>query len=62
MVTKVTYVGDTFTRKPPKYERFIRPSGLRFRKAHVSDAFAFVSLTLKRSRILNLKLHFVWIF
>ena len=25
MVTKVTYVGDDFTRKPPKYERFIRP-------------------------------------
>ena len=27
MVTKVTYVGPSFTRKPPKYERFIRPSG-----------------------------------
>ena len=25
MVTKVTYVGEDFTRKPPKYERFIRP-------------------------------------
>ena len=25
MVTKVTYVGEGFTRKPPKYERFIRP-------------------------------------
>ena len=25
MVTKVTYVGDTFTRKPVKFERFIRP-------------------------------------
>ena len=25
MVTKVTYVGESFTRKPPKYERFIRP-------------------------------------
>eukprot|EP01094_Clydonella_sp_ATCC50884_P024476 TRINITY_DN613_c1_g1_i1.p1 TRINITY_DN613_c1_g1~~TRINITY_DN613_c1_g1_i1.p1 ORF type:complete len:274 (+),score=83.97 TRINITY_DN613_c1_g1_i1:40-822(+) len=36
MVTKVTFVGDTFTRKPPKYERFIRPSGLRFKKAHVT--------------------------
>merc|ERR1719324_2211466 len=36
MVTKVTYVGDTFTRKPPKYERFIRPSSLRFKKAHVT--------------------------
>eukprot|EP01094_Clydonella_sp_ATCC50884_P024477 TRINITY_DN613_c1_g1_i2.p1 TRINITY_DN613_c1_g1~~TRINITY_DN613_c1_g1_i2.p1 ORF type:complete len:268 (+),score=69.30 TRINITY_DN613_c1_g1_i2:40-804(+) len=37
MVTKVTFVGDTFTRKPPKYERFIRPSGLRFKKAHVTQ-------------------------
>lgn len=27
MVTKVTYVGQSFTRKPPKYERFIRPTG-----------------------------------
>lgn len=25
MVTKVCYVGEGFTRKPPKYERFIRP-------------------------------------
>jgi ribosome biogenesis protein NSA2 len=36
MVTKVTFVGDNFTRKPPKYERFIRPRSLRFRKAHVT--------------------------
>ena len=36
MVTKVTYVGEGFTRKPPKYERFIRPMALRFRKAHVT--------------------------
>ena len=28
MVTKVTYVGQSFTRKPPKYERFIRPTGI----------------------------------
>lgn len=27
MITKVTYVGPGFTRKPPKYERFIRPTG-----------------------------------
>lgn len=27
MVTKVTFVGHSFTRKPPKYERFIRPTG-----------------------------------
>lgn len=25
MVTKVTYVGEGFTRKPAKFERFIRP-------------------------------------
>ncbi|KAF1893701.1 hypothetical protein Lal_00002216 [Lupinus albus] len=36
MVTKATFVGPGFTRKPPKYERFIRPSGLRFTKAHVT--------------------------
>jgi ribosome biogenesis protein NSA2 len=36
MVTKVTYVGDGFTRKPPKYERFVRPMALRFKKANVT--------------------------
>ncbi|KAB1228133.1 hypothetical protein CJ030_MR4G013735 [Morella rubra] len=36
MITKATFVGPGFTRKPPKYERFIRPSGLRFSKAHVT--------------------------
>lgn len=36
MVTKATFVGESFTRKPPKYERFIRPMGLRFKKAHVT--------------------------
>ncbi|XP_048194775.1 ribosome biogenesis protein NSA2 homolog isoform X2 [Perognathus longimembris pacificus] len=36
MVTKVCFVGDGFTRKPPKYERFVRPMGLRFKKAHVT--------------------------
>jgi len=36
MVTKVTFVGDNFTRKPPKFERFIRPMGLRAKKAHVT--------------------------
>ena len=25
MITKATFVGEGFTRKPPKYERFIRP-------------------------------------
>ncbi|XP_074274976.1 uncharacterized protein LOC141599010 [Silene latifolia] len=36
MITKATFVGAGFTRKPPKYERFIRPSGLRFTKANIT--------------------------
>ncbi|CAG8525898.1 18364_t:CDS:10, partial [Racocetra fulgida] len=36
MVTKATFVGEGFTRKPPKYERFIRPMALRYKKAHVT--------------------------
>lgn len=36
MITKVTFVGDAYTRKAPKYERFIRPTGLRMKKAHVT--------------------------
>merc|ERR1719316_2110967 len=36
VITKATFVGSGFTRKHPKYERFIRPSGLRFKKAHVT--------------------------
>lgn len=36
VVNKVTFVGETFTRKMPKMERFIRPMALRFKKAHVT--------------------------
>ncbi|KAK9699213.1 hypothetical protein RND81_08G160400 [Saponaria officinalis] len=36
MITKATFVGPGFTRKHPKYERFIRPSGLRFTKANIT--------------------------
>lgn len=36
VVTKCTFVGDNFTRKNPKYERFIRPSGLRMKRANVT--------------------------
>jgi len=36
MINKVTYVGENFTRKNPKFERYIRPTGLRFKKAHVT--------------------------
>merc|ERR1711924_301115 len=36
IVNKVSFVGDNFTRKAPKFERYIRPSALRFKKAHVT--------------------------
>merc|ERR1712232_161547 len=36
IVTKISFVGDNFTRKPPKYERYIRPAALRMKKAHVT--------------------------
>jgi ribosome biogenesis protein NSA2 len=29
-------VGENFTRKAPKYEKYIRPSGLRFKKANIT--------------------------
>jgi len=35
-INKITFVGDNFTRKPPKYEKYIRPMSLRFKKAHVT--------------------------
>jgi len=36
LVNKVTFVGNNFTRKPPKFERFIRPAALRFKKCNVT--------------------------
>ncbi|CAM6032090.1 unnamed protein product [Sphagnum compactum] len=36
MITKATFVGEGFTRKPPKFERFIRPMALRQKKANVT--------------------------
>lgn len=36
MITQPTFVGQDFTRRPVKYERFIRPMGLRYKKANVS--------------------------
>ncbi|KAF7702856.1 Ribosome biogenesis protein NSA2 [Cucumispora dikerogammari] len=35
LVTKPTFVPVDFTRKPPKFERFIRPMAMRFKKANV---------------------------
>lgn len=36
MINKVTFVSPSFTRRPPKFERYIRPTGLRFKKAHIT--------------------------
>merc|ERR1712232_854071 len=36
VINKISFVGEDFTRKPPKYERYIRPSALRMKKAHVT--------------------------
>lgn len=40
MVTKPTFVGPNFTRRDPKHERFIRPMGLRYKKANVTREFS----------------------
>lgn len=37
MITKPTFVGNDFTRRPVKYERFIRPMGLRYKKCNVTQ-------------------------
>uniref|UniRef100_A0A8C1E901 Ribosome biogenesis protein NSA2 homolog n=1 Tax=Cyprinus carpio carpio TaxID=630221 RepID=A0A8C1E901_CYPCA len=47
MVTKVCFVGDGFTRKPPKYERFIRPMGLRFKKNPSSSLYTTLGVITK---------------
>lgn len=36
MVNRPCFVGQDFTRKAPKFERFIRPMSMRLTKAHVS--------------------------
>jgi ribosome biogenesis protein NSA2 len=46
MVTKPTFVGPEFTRRPVKYERFIRPMGLRYRKANVTHPKLGVTVAL----------------
>lgn len=52
MVTKVTFVGPNFTRQPVKYERFIRPTGLRMKKANVTHPELQATFQLE---ILNVK-------
>eukprot|EP00920_Eleutheroschizon_duboscqi_P036264 GHVT01087614.1.p1 GENE.GHVT01087614.1~~GHVT01087614.1.p1 ORF type:complete len:261 (+),score=49.00 GHVT01087614.1:439-1221(+) len=46
VINKVCFVGSNFTRKPPKYERYIRPSGLRMKKAHVTHPELKTTFTL----------------
>ena len=41
-----TLVGPDFTRRPVKYERFIRPMGLRYKKAHVTHPELKVTVQL----------------
>jgi ribosome biogenesis protein NSA2 len=46
MITKPTFVGTGFTRRPIKYERFIRPMGLRYKKANVTHPELGVTVQL----------------
>jgi ribosome biogenesis protein NSA2 len=52
VVSKPTFVGENFTRNAPKYERFIRPSGLRMKFANVTHPELQVTVQL---RILSVK-------
>merc|ERR1711964_431732 len=36
VINKASFVGPNFTRKNPKFERYIRPSALRYKQAHVT--------------------------
>lgn len=46
MITKHTFVGDGFTRRPVKMERIIRPSALRQKKANVTHPELGVTVSL----------------
>ncbi|KAL9629699.1 MAG: hypothetical protein Q9164_006763 [Protoblastenia rupestris] len=46
MITKPTFVGPDFTRRPVKYERFIRPMGLRYKKCNVTHPELKVTVQL----------------
>lgn len=46
VITKPTFVGPDFTRRPVKYERFIRPMGLRYKKANVTHPDLKVTVQL----------------
>ncbi|VDL64497.1 unnamed protein product [Hymenolepis diminuta] len=54
LVTKMCFVGDNFTRKPPKFERFIRPMALRAKRANVvhpetRDTFCLPIIGVKKN-------------
>ncbi|KAI9712918.1 MAG: Ribosome biogenesis protein [Chrysothrix sp. TS-e1954] len=46
VVNVPTFVGPDFTRRPVKYERFIRPMGLRYKKANVTHKELGVTVQL----------------
>jgi ribosome biogenesis protein NSA2 len=46
MITKPTFVGPDFTRRPVKYERMIRPMALRYKKANVTHPELAVTVQL----------------
>ena len=48
MVDKVTFVGQSFTRKPPKYERYIRPTGTTNSEPNQNHEIRSASLTQLR--------------
>lgn len=49
MITKPTFVGNDFTRRPVKYERFIRPMGLRYKKANVTQYVETLRAMIRRT-------------
>lgn len=57
MITKATFVGEGFTRKPPKFERFIRPtvSTHIIHEYSIIECGEFYSLTCAVSQGLRVK-------
>lgn len=51
IVTKVTFVDPRFTRKPPKYDRFIRPSSMRMHTANVTHPDLKITVRLEILRV-----------
>lgn len=47
IVRQPTFVSESYTRKPPKMERFIRPSGMRYKKANVTHPELQLTAQLK---------------